>query len=168
MSKEINFNPSYPEPSTYAYITSRISYFKAIITDKNTNLEKLARNSGISVNTLRKYRLEPDNLDHVNIQTLGKLEIALLPADENKNLLKKLGYTSDDIEKLGLVPDRFEQLITKKAGLKFTKDSQQFNIALLLLTSLFSIYQNDDYLQNIILKSVINNLKYLDVLQKNK
>lgn len=167
MNKKINFSQLMIDPSDYEFSVTRINYIKTKITDKNTNLTRLATITGISISSLRQFRLDPNKLDKINVQTLKKLEIGLIPFEENKKMLMELGYTDKDIDYIALQPNYFKELVLQRSKLEFTTTDKEANITLMLLNQLFDIFANDSYLQNLILKNVLENLNDLNSIIRN-
>lgn len=166
MVKELNYDPTYINPDDN-FLFSRIDYLQSKIEDKNTNLTELSSQTGLSESLLRHFRIDSKKIIKSKVQTLEKLDAALMPFAENDSLLKKLGLTDEEIEYRGLAPNKFKDLIIKKANLKFTDSNTEENIALLLLNSLFSIFEADEYLMNLVLKNTIKNMHDLDVIRKS-
>lgn len=166
MVKELKYDQIYINPND-TFLSSRIDYLQSKIEDKNTNLAALSSQTGLSESLLRHFRLDSKKITKSRVQTLEKLDVALMPFVENNSLLKKLGLTDQEIENRSLRSNKFKELIIKKANLKFTDSDTNENIALLLLNSLFSIFEDDEYLMNLVLKNTIKNMHDLDVLRKS-
>ncbi|WP_262333513.1 hypothetical protein [Lactobacillus paragasseri] len=166
MVKELKYDQIYINPND-TFLSSRIDYLQSKIEDKNTNLAALSSQTGLSESLLRHFRLDSKKITKSRVQTLEKLDVALMPFIENNSLLKKLGLTDQEIENRSLRSNKFKELIIKKANLKFTDSDTNENIALLLLNSLFSIFEDDEYLMNLVLKNTIKNMHDLDVLRKS-
>lgn len=147
---------SVPEPDSYSDF--KMNYLKSKIADKNTNLTNLSNTTGISYSTLQKYRMDPDKLTKCGIKNFNLLSKVLSPIEENNEMMQKLGFSKEEIENRGLIPDHIEKYIIDKANLELNESNTNQNIAAIMVNSLFSLMNTDEYVLNVILKNVIRNL----------
>ena len=116
----------------------------------------------IRILILQTYRQNPDNLLKCGVQNYRTLTLGLNPYEENNEMLKKLGFSNSEISNRGLVKNKIERYIVKHGNLAYTKTDTQQNISLIMLSTLFSLMDADEFILNIVLKNVINNLDYID------
>ena len=116
----------------------------------------------IRILILQKYRQNPDNLLKCGVQNYRTLTLCLNPYEENNEMLKKLGFSNSEISNRWLVQNKIERYIVKHGNFAYTKTDTQQNISLIMLSTLFSLMDADEFILNIVLKNVINNLNYID------
>lgn len=73
-------------------------------------------------------------------------------------MLKQLGYSKSEIKCRGLIADHIEEYIIKQGKLTLDSSNMQQSIALIMVKSLLSLMNTDEYVLNVVLKNLFLNL----------